>query len=106
MSPLLSICVEHDCRRLTATRPRCPQCKRSYEARRNARPERAAHRTPWHYRIARFVKAKDGRCLECGATEGLTVDYIVPLSRGGEQSVENARTLCRSCNSCKGARVA
>lgn len=103
MSPLMSICT--DCRKLTATRPRCPQCKRSYEARRNAEPNRAAHRTKLHESIRRTIFAEQDRCQNCGTTEQPTLDYIEPLEAGGLQVVENAQRLCRSCNSRKGARV-
>lgn len=44
-------------------------------------------------------------CVECGEVDGLTLDHIWPYSRGGEDSLENLRVLCRSCNSAKGARV-
>lgn len=50
------------------------------------------------------VIARDGsRCLACGTTEDLTVDHIKHQSRGGGHEVENLRTLCRSCNSRRGA---
>lgn len=45
------------------------------------------------------------RCVECGATEGLTLDHIYPWSLGGTDTVDNLRVLCRPCNSSKGARV-
>ena len=52
------------------------------------------------------VYERDGhRCRSCGAAEGLTIDHIVPRSRGGLNGMENLQTLCRPCNSRKGARV-
>jgi hypothetical protein len=47
-----------------------------------------------------------GRCLECGATEDLTIDHIVPRSKGGTHDDDNLRTLCRRCNSAKNNRLA
>lgn len=52
------------------------------------------------------VFSRDGfRCLGCKALEDLTVDHIVPVSRGGSSDIGNLQTLCRSCNSKKGAMV-
>lgn len=52
------------------------------------------------------VYDRDGRaCRECGSTSDLTLDHIYPYSLGGEDTLDNLRTLCRSCNSTKGARV-
>ncbi|MFD6400706.1 HNH endonuclease [Nocardia sp. NPDC060249] len=54
----------------------------------------------------RAVFARDGhQCVHCGATEDLSLDHIYPWSRGGEDTVDNLRVLCRPCNSRKGARV-
>ncbi len=38
----------------------------------------------------------------CGQTIDLTVDHIVPLSRGGSDELSNLQFLCRSHNSSKG----
>ena len=52
------------------------------------------------------VYERDGfQCLHCGEVENLTLDHIHPYSLGGEDTFENLQTLCRSCNSRKGARV-
>lgn len=52
------------------------------------------------------VLARDGhRCLKCGSTEGLTLDHIVPRSKGGRSHRENLQTLCESCNAEKGNAV-
>lgn len=46
---------------------------------------------------------RDGwQCLHCGSQESLTLDHIIPFSRGGTTSDDNLQTLCRSCNSKKG----
>lgn len=49
--------------------------------------------------------AADFLCEECGTDGDLTIDHIVPWSRGGTNDPENLRCLCRSCNSRKGAKV-
>jgi 5-methylcytosine-specific restriction endonuclease McrA len=44
-------------------------------------------------------------CASCGATQDLTVDHIVPLSRGGSSDLSNLQTLCRSCNGIKSGQI-
>lgn len=47
----------------------------------------------------------DHRCLRCGTSERLSLDHIVPWSRGGPDTIDNLQTLCTPCNSRKGARL-
>jgi 5-methylcytosine-specific restriction endonuclease McrA len=42
-------------------------------------------------------------CPSCGVVERMTIDHVVPLAVGGDNSPANLRWLCRSCNSGKGA---
>jgi 5-methylcytosine-specific restriction endonuclease McrA len=89
-----------------------------------AQPLRSASDTyPWphvirlvHYvRVPRAVQrkisrralfARDGwRCVYCGTTNGrLTLDHVVPRSRGGDSVWENVVTSCAPCNLRKGNR--
>lgn len=49
------------------------------------------------------VYARDGyRCVSCGTQENLTLDHIVPLARGGDNSFGNLQTMCFGCNNAKG----
>ena len=41
------------------------------------------------------------RCLACGEKKPLTVDHVIPLSKGGTNTIENIQPLCKSCNSKK-----
>lgn len=50
----------------------------------------------------RIITRDGGICGVCGTHEELTVDHIVPLSRGGANDDSNLQTLCRRCNSRKG----
>ena len=40
----------------------------------------------------------------CNVTEDLTVDHVLPISRGGTDDLANLQFLCRSHNSAKGDR--
>lgn len=54
----------------------------------------------------RIVTKFDGRCAYCGErSERVDPDHVVPLSRGGADSVTNLLPACLSCNSSKGARL-
>lgn len=46
------------------------------------------------------------RCVECRSKEDLSLDHIVPRSKGGTHDEDNLRTLCRRCNSSKNNRLA
>lgn len=54
----------------------------------------------------RNVFVRDGfQCAYCGAPrEKLTVDHIIPKSRGGETTFENCVSSCKPCNNKKGDR--
>ena len=45
------------------------------------------------------------RCVHCGAHKSLTCDHIHPESKGGATTLDNLQTLCKSCNSKKGAKA-
>lgn len=55
----------------------------------------------------RNVLIRDGfRCAYCGSTQGkLTVDHVIPRSRGGRDGFENCVACCKTCNNFKGSRT-
>jgi 5-methylcytosine-specific restriction endonuclease McrA len=55
--------------------------------------------------ILKFFEVYDYRCLACGATENITFDHIIPLSRGGRNRFRNLQPLCAFCNNAKGNRI-
>ena len=40
-------------------------------------------------------------CIYCGATEHLSADHIIPVSKQGPHTASNLVTACRSCNTSK-----
>jgi hypothetical protein len=55
-------------------------------------------------RVRRAVLVRDGHvCQWCNSAEDLTLDHIEPWSKGGADTEENLRVLCRPCNSRRGA---
>ncbi|NLF09438.1 MAG: HNH endonuclease [Pirellulaceae bacterium] len=57
----------------------------------------------------RNVMARDGNiCQYCGrkfATQLLSIDHVLPRSRGGESTWENVVCACLTCNAKKGGRT-
>jgi 5-methylcytosine-specific restriction endonuclease McrA len=46
-------------------------------------------------------------CYICGCIcipENITLDHVIPLSRGGTHTADNLRVACKSCNGSKGAK--
>lgn len=42
------------------------------------------------------------KCAYCGSEENLTIDHIVPQSKGGLDTTNNVVCCCKSCNHDKG----
>src|SRR5947208_2395794 len=72
----------------TADAPQAP--------RRQAIPQRVRHEV-W--------RRDRGSCVECGSRARLEFDHIVPVSRGGSNSVRNIELRCEPCNRRKSARI-
>jgi 5-methylcytosine-specific restriction endonuclease McrA len=94
------------------------------EASARARASRAANpeRARVHARNRRALKKENGGtytpaewralldwfgnvCLRCGATEALSTDHVVPITKGGADTIENLQPLCMACNNRKRTKV-
>lgn len=54
----------------------------------------------------RNVLRRDGhRCQYCGSAERLTLDHVLPRSRGGKDAWENLVAACTPCNNKKSNRT-
>jgi hypothetical protein len=67
--------------------------------------ERNRRLIPQAVKIAVTVR-DGGRCRRCGSAEELHFDHVIPVSRGGANTVANIQLLCAPCNRTKGARRA
>ena len=69
------------------------------EVRREKEKARALRRTHWWDK-----KIQEGRCHYCREKVGrehLTMDHVVPLSRGGKSKKGNIVPACKDCNTKK-----
>lgn len=98
-----------------ATNPEYQRALRKAWREDNLEVVRERCRRYWHYRRTGsdpsvLVDAYAERLLElpcdyCGATENISIDHVVPISRGGKHVIENIVPACRTCNSSKGAKL-
>lgn len=69
------------------------------EIRRQRAVARDLRKTRWWQR-----KTASGQCYYCGtkvAFKNITMDHIVPLTRGGKSTRENLVPCCKTCNTAK-----
>lgn len=83
-------------------RRRKPEKHRSYSAKRRTQKTEAGG----SFTAAEWVdlcRQYGWKCLACGrSNRKLTVDHIIPISRGGGSNISNIQPLCKPCNSSKG----
>ena len=88
-------------------RGRCPECARRYERERSRKRRAAKGSTTQrgygvgHQRLARAAINQHPWCAVCGSTNDLTADHVVPLSKGGTNTLSNYQVLCLRCNTHK-----
>ena len=57
--------------------------------------------------VEQLIERDGPECVWCGRElwrSDLTLDHVVPRSRGGHMTSENALLACRSCNGRRGSR--
>lgn len=52
-----------------------------------------------------IYKRDDYTCQYCGSVKDLTIDHVVPKSRGGSNNWDNLVSCCRKCNLKKGDKL-
>lgn len=53
-----------------------------------------------------FLHSKtDSKCPYCPSTDNLSIDHILPLSRGGTHTEDNVELVCLPCNIRKGTKT-
>ena len=55
-----------------------------------------------HPTKSNIIKRDNNQCQYCGSRSNLTVDHIIPRSKGGQNTWENMVACCESCNAKKG----
>jgi len=55
--------------------------------------------------VEKKLKALNYKCQICGTKENITIDHIIPLSKGGTNEINNLQPLCKSCNSRKSNKL-
>jgi 5-methylcytosine-specific restriction endonuclease McrA len=52
------------------------------------------------------IMTRDGaKCRYCDAVDNLTIDHLVPLSKGGSNAQSNLGIACHGCNADKGNKT-
>jgi len=76
--------------------------RRDYARRRGAIvPHRPLTANDW----IEIQERNNHRCYYCGARTTLTMDHVIPVSKGGLHVKENVVPACRTCNSKKNNKI-
>jgi 5-methylcytosine-specific restriction endonuclease McrA len=79
-----------------------PEVKRSLERRRKARKHDNA---TFKITTRDLKKLYAGPCSYCGSFESMTLDHVIPISKGGVHGVGNLVPACGPCNFSKGQKL-
>jgi len=53
----------------------------------------------------RIFRRDNHECVYCGSKRDLTIDHVLPRSRGGRNTWTNLTTCCQKCNLKKGDKT-
>lgn len=56
-------------------------------------------------RAVRKQVLSGAKCAACGKPDGLVIDHIIPVVRGGSCETSNLQALCQPCNARKGRKT-
>jgi len=61
-------------------------------------------RVKWSSSIREYIRdlEREKVCIYCTSSDDLSIDHLIPKSRGGPDIADNAILSCRTCNSSKG----
>jgi 5-methylcytosine-specific restriction endonuclease McrA len=95
--------VDKNAARGRAYEHRCPEVRQATKARRRVAERASGDRftgAEWRALIEKY----GGRCLCCRQqVKKLTPDHVIPIAKGGANTIDNIQPLCQSCNCAKGA---
>lgn len=73
--------------------------RRSIDVPKDSAVNTSPGRKPTPRSVIRAVWDRDGwECRHCGSHRQLTIDHIVPVAKGGPNTIDNLQTLCAPCN--------
>lgn len=89
-----------------ARRLRAREEKKVESKARRVRHQKVINSKRWRD-VARYVRARDGECVNCGSKKNLTVHHTIPaVSSPNPYDPDLCVTLCRSCHGFEEARLA
>jgi len=86
-------------------RKRFEHLKHKFKVAKEEDQEKERQSIPEEVRIAVW-RRDDGKCAKCGSRENLEYDHIIPISKGGSNTVRNIELLCEKCNREKHDKIA
>ena len=52
-----------------------------------------------------LLKIYNSPCIYCGSLQDITLEHVIPISRGGTHGIGNIASACRNCNLSKGSKT-